>query len=66
MTAYRLEAAKVLTPEQKEKAKFYAGSRGFGPAKGKGKGQSAWTGCPGGPCGMPGYPGGGPKARGRR
>ncbi|MDA8126443.1 MAG: Spy/CpxP family protein refolding chaperone [Deltaproteobacteria bacterium] len=48
MTSYRLEADKILTPEQKEKIKFYAGNRGFGPAKGKAKG--AGMGGPGGAC----------------
>ena len=70
MTTYRLEANKILTPEQKEKAKFYAGNHGFGPAKGKGQG--AWMGCPGpgskGACsgGMSGCTGGGPKGHGKR
>ena len=65
MTSYRLEADKILTPEQKEKAKLYAGSRGFGPAKGKGRGNDAWTSCPG-PGGMTGYTGGSKKGRGKR
>jgi Spy/CpxP family protein refolding chaperone len=47
MTTHRLDAAKILTPEQKEKMKSYAGNRGFGPAKGKGHDQGAWMGCPG-------------------
>jgi Spy/CpxP family protein refolding chaperone len=81
ITAYRLEANKVLTPEQKEKMKFYAGNRGFGPAKGKCPGKGAMTGCPGscskgacpgglkgGPdaCGGAGCAGSGPMGHGRR
>jgi Spy/CpxP family protein refolding chaperone len=64
MTAYRLEANKVLTPEQKEKAKFYAGNCGFGPAKGKGSGCSMGRSsgpnapCPGGLMACPGSCGG--------
>jgi len=55
MTAYRLEAAKVLTPEQREMNKpFSPGpgpSRGFGPgpARGFGPGAPGCAGCFGGP-----------------
>ena len=43
MTAFRLEALKVLTPEQQEKAKSfaagYSAGRGSGPGRGFGKGR---------------------------
>lgn len=45
-TAFRLEVNKVLTPEQKEKAKFYAAGPGFGPGQG---GKAARGGMMGGP-----------------
>lgn len=48
MTAFRLDALKVLTPEQKEKIKTKLSGRGFGPGHGMGPG--GWSGgCPGGP-----------------
>ncbi len=50
MTTFRLEALKVLTPEQREKLKAAVGGRGFGPGRGMGPG--AWrggAGCCGGP-----------------
>jgi periplasmic protein CpxP/Spy len=48
MTTFRLDALKGLTPEQKEKMKTAASSRGFGP--GRGMGHGGWGGgCPGGP-----------------
>jgi Spy/CpxP family protein refolding chaperone len=51
MTAYRLEALKVLTPEQREKLRSAASGRAFGPGRGMGPG--AWRGgagcCGGGP-----------------
>jgi zinc resistance-associated protein len=68
MTAFRLEANKVLTPEQKEKAVFYRGTnagRG-GMMAGPGKGGAA--GCPAyGPQGRSraGGPGSGPMRRNR-
>ncbi|OHE27168.1 MAG: hypothetical protein A3J94_09120 [Syntrophus sp. RIFOXYC2_FULL_54_9] len=64
MTAFRLDASKVLTPEQREKAKSfaagYAAGRGYGP--GRGHGMSRGFG-PGG-CGGGDYQGSGPKAGG--
>ncbi len=42
MTAFRLAALKVLTPEQQEKIKSTASGRGFGPGRGRGPG--AWRG----------------------
>ncbi len=57
MTAFRLEALKVLTPEQREKLQSAASTgRGFGPGRGMGPGA-----CAGGNC-----PGGGPGPRGNR
>lgn len=53
MTAFRLEAAKVLTPEQKEKIGSFSQGRGFGhrrgPMHGFGPGASGGAGCFGGP-----------------
>ena len=53
MTAFRLEAAKVLTPEQKEKLGSFNQGRGFGhrrgPMHGFGPGASGGAGCFGGP-----------------
>lgn len=76
MTAFRLDALKVLTPEQREKAKSFAdgyragrggGSgcgfdqgRGYGPGRGYGKGRGVG---PGG-CGGGDCQGGGPGAGG--
>lgn len=65
MTAFRLDAVKVLTPEQREKAKTfaegYAAGRGYGPGRGYGKGRGFGPGsCSGGDC-----PGDGPGAGGR-
>lgn len=67
-TAFRLDALKVLTPEQREKAKSfaagYSAGRGYGPGRGQGKGRGFGSGgCGGGDC-----QGGGPGARdcGRR
>jgi Spy/CpxP family protein refolding chaperone len=55
MTVFRLEALKVLTPEQREKLQSAApAGRGFGRGRGMGPG-----GCAGGNC-----PGGGPGPRG--
>jgi Spy/CpxP family protein refolding chaperone len=63
MTASRLEMLKVLTPEQREKAKSfaagYAAGRGYGPGRGHGMGRGFGPGA----CG--GYEGGGPGAGGR-
>jgi Spy/CpxP family protein refolding chaperone len=48
MTAFRLDALKVLTPEQKDKMKTAISGRGFGPGRGMGPG--GWGGgCSGGP-----------------
>ncbi len=54
MTAFRLETLKVLTPEQREKAKSfaagYAAGRGCGPGRGFGKSRGFEPGaCGGGP-----------------
>jgi periplasmic protein CpxP/Spy len=53
MTSFRLEAAKVLTPEQKEKIGSFAQNRRFGhgrgPMQGFGPGASDGAGCFGGP-----------------
>ncbi len=43
MTAYRLSALKVLTPEQQEKIRAWGAGQGFGPGRGHGR-----VGCPGG------------------
>ncbi|HUV07202.1 MAG TPA: hypothetical protein VMX75_05700, partial [Spirochaetia bacterium] len=63
MTAFRLETLKVLTPEQREKAKSfasgYAAGRGYGPGRGFGKGHGFGPGAYGGGC-----QGGGHGARG--
>ena len=52
-TTFRLEAAKVLTPEQKEKLGSFNQGRGFGhrrgPMHGFGPGASGGAGCFGGP-----------------
>jgi Spy/CpxP family protein refolding chaperone len=45
MTAFRLDALKVLTPEQREKLKSAVPGRGFGTGRGMGPG--ACGGCPG-------------------
>jgi periplasmic protein CpxP/Spy len=51
MTAFRLDALKVLTPEQQEKLRSAVSGRAFGPGRGMGPG--AWRGgagcCGGGP-----------------
>ncbi len=47
MTAYRLSALKVLTPEQQEKIRTLGAGRGFGP----GRGHHGYAGCQGGPGG---------------
>ena len=66
MTAFRLESLKVLTPEQREKAKSYAAGfsagRGMGSecGFGKGRGFGPGAGCSGGGC-----QGGGPGPGGR-
>ncbi|MBU4074780.1 MAG: Spy/CpxP family protein refolding chaperone [Proteobacteria bacterium] len=57
MTAYRLDALKILTPEQQEKIKSSASGRGFGKRRGFGLG--AWG-------GKEGCSGGGPGFRGKR
>ncbi len=72
MTAFRLESLKVLTPEQREKAKSYAAGysagrgygpgRGFGPECGFGKGRGFG---PGSDCGGGSCQGGGPGPGGR-
>jgi Spy/CpxP family protein refolding chaperone len=75
MTAFRLESLKVLTPEQKEKAKSYAagyrdgrgfgpGCGGFGKGRGFGPGGCGMGGCQGGGCQGGGRQGGGPKGGG--
>ena len=49
MTAFRLDALKVLTPEQRDKIKSAVSNRAFGPGRGMGPG--AWrggAGCVGG------------------
>jgi protein CpxP len=57
-TAFLLEAAKVLTPEQREEIGSFGQNRGFGPRRGPmhGFGPGAWGGA--------GCPGGGPGFRG--
>ena len=45
MTAFRLDAYKVLTPEQQEKVKSFAAGRGFGPGRGMGPGARGGAGC---------------------
>jgi protein CpxP len=66
MTAFRLESLKVLTPEQREKAKSFAAGyragRGFGPERGFGKGRGFG---PDAACGDGGCQGGGPGPGGR-
>jgi Spy/CpxP family protein refolding chaperone len=66
MTAFRLESLKVLTPEQREKAKSFAAGfsagRGFGQERGFGKGRGS---RPGAACGDGGCQGGGPGPEGR-
>ena len=66
MTAFRLESLKVLTPEQREKAKSFAAGfsagRGFGQERGFGKGRGS---RPGAACGDGGCQGGGPGPGGR-
>jgi Spy/CpxP family protein refolding chaperone len=62
MTASRLDALKILTPEQREKAKSfaagYSAGRGYGQGRGYGKGRGFGPGgCGGGDC-----QGGGPGA----
>jgi zinc resistance-associated protein len=48
MTAFRLDALNVLTPEQREKMKSAIAGRGFGPGRGMGPGgPGAWGGGPG-------------------
>ncbi len=55
MTAYRLEALNVLTPEQREKLQSAKPGRGFGPGRGMGPGACAGGNCPGGgPSACPG------------
>jgi Spy/CpxP family protein refolding chaperone len=65
MTAFRLESMKVLTPEQREKAKSYAAGfrdgRGFGPGRGFDKGRGFG---PGYPCSGSGCQEGGPRPGG--
>lgn len=65
MTAFRLESSKVLTPEQREKAKSfaagYAAGRGYGPGRGQGMSRGFGPGA----CGGAGFQGGGPGAGGR-
>lgn len=65
MTASRLEMLKVLTPEQREKAKSfaagYAAGRGYGPGRGHGMSRGFGPGA----CGGGGCQGGGPGAGGR-
>jgi len=65
MTAFRLESLKVLTPEQREKAKSFAAGfkagRGYGPRHGGGM----MSGFGPGACGGYGQQGGGPGAMGR-
>jgi len=65
MTAFRLDASKVLTQEQREKAQSfaagYAAGRGYGPGRGYGKGRGFGPdSCGGGDC-----QGRGPGAGGR-
>jgi zinc resistance-associated protein len=48
MTAFRLDALNVLTPEQREKLKSAVSDRGFGPGRGCGLGACGGGGCPGG------------------
>jgi protein CpxP len=67
MTAFRLESLKVLTPEQKEKAKSYTAGyrdgRGFGKGRGFGPGACGMGGSQGGGC-QGGCQGGGCQGRG--
>lgn len=49
MTAFRLDALKVFTPEQQEKVKSFVSSRGFAPGRGFGRGaRGGGAGCFGG------------------
>ena len=64
MTAFRLKALNVLTPEQREKLQSAKPGRGFGPGRGMGPGACAGGNCPGGGPGA--CPGGGPGPRGNR
>ena len=48
MTAYRLDALKILSPEQQEKIKSSASGRGFGQRRGFGLGAWGGEGCSGG------------------
>lgn len=68
MTAFRLDTLKILTPEQREKAKSfaagYSAGRGCGPGRGQGMSRGFGPGgCGGGDC-QGGDPGAG--GRGRR
>ena len=48
MTAYRLDALKILTPEQREKIKSSASGHGFGQRRGFSHGAWGGAGCSGG------------------
>lgn len=48
MTAFRLDALNVLTPEQREKLKSAVAGRGFGPGRGFDPGVCSGGDCPGG------------------
>jgi Spy/CpxP family protein refolding chaperone len=48
MTAFRLDALNILTPEQREKLQSAGPGRGFGPGRGMGPGACAGGNCPGG------------------
>ncbi|MHB8910931.1 MAG: Spy/CpxP family protein refolding chaperone [Syntrophales bacterium] len=47
MTAFRLEALNVLTPEQREKLNSAVAGRGFRPGRSFGPGAAGGGGCPG-------------------
>ena len=64
MTAFRLETLKVLTPEQREKAKSFAAGYSAGRGYGPGRGHGMSRGFEPGACGGGGCQGGGPGAGG--
>ncbi len=66
MTTYRINAMKVLTPEQQAKLKTAQAGRGFGPRGGVGPGGCAGGGCVGGGPGTGIGPGAGAGPRGAR
>jgi Spy/CpxP family protein refolding chaperone len=64
MTASRLEMLKVLTPEQREKAKSFAAGYKAGRGNGPGRGHGMSRGFGPGACGGGNWQGGGPAAGG--